>query len=102
MTINFKDGKSENIALGYGEWKYNKMNGVPPYSIEAVDRFKGLKHNYEVAGAYAWSGKKTLTVQLEYVNWISAQTLKFDFASQTVTLINNFDTKPIVIKAISQ
>ena len=102
MTINFKDGKSENIALGYGEWKYNKMNGVPPYSIEAVDRFKGLKHNYEVAGAYAWSGKKKLTVQLEYVNWISAQTLKFDFASQTVTLINNFDTKPIVIKAISQ
>lgn len=95
MTITYADSHKEVIPLGYGKWMYGNMKGVPPYSIEAVARFKGLKRNFVAAGNYAWAGNNVLTVQVEYVNWISATTFKFDFTTGKVTITDNFnDTKP--------
>lgn len=94
-----RDGEcEETYALGFGKWLYSDMKGVPPYSIEAVDRFKALKRNFQAAGCYAWTGKKVLTVRLEYVNWISATTFQIDLANGTVTVTDNYaQGKPEVI-----
>lgn len=95
ITMDCKGMVKETIALGSGKWLYTDLKDVPPYSIEAVDRFKGLKRNFQAAGCYAWESKDVLTVRIEYVNWISATTLRFDFKEHTVTVTDNYNaSKP--------
>lgn len=98
MVITYADSHKETIPIEYGKWVHGAMNGLPPYSIEAVDRFKGLKRNFQVAGNYAWTSKKVLKIQVEYVNWISATTFEFDFNTNKVTITDNFNaSKPETI-----
>ena len=73
---------------------------MPPYSIVCRNRFAGLRHNFVAAAAYAWTTATTLTVQLHYVNWISAMTLVFDTTASTVTLTNNYGQPQIIPCAI--
>lgn len=95
ITMDCKGMVKETIALSNGKWLYTDLKDVPPYSIEAVDRFKGLKRNFQAAGCYAWESKDVLVVRIEYVNWISATTLRFDFKEGVVTVTENFNsTKP--------
>lgn len=95
ITMNCKGMVKETIALGNGKWLYTDLKDVPPYSIEAVDRFKGLKRNFQAAGCYAWESKDILVVRIEYVNWISATTLRFDLKEGKVTVTDNFnEAKP--------
>lgn len=95
ITMDCKGMIKETIALGNGKWLYTDLKDVPPYSIEAVDRFKGLKRNFHAAGYYAWESKDMLVVRIEYVNWISATTLRFNFKEGTVTVTDNFnEAKP--------
>lgn len=95
ITMDCKGLVKETIALGSGKWLYTDLKDVPPYSIEAVDRFKGLKRNFQAAGCYAWESKDVLTVRIEYVNWISATTLRFDFKNNKVTVTDNYNaSKP--------
>ncbi|WP_407403839.1 serine hydrolase domain-containing protein [Sodaliphilus sp.] len=98
MTLAYSDGRRETIALGYGKYLYSSLNDVPPYSIEAMDRFKGLKRNFEAAGCYAWTSKQVFAARIEYVNWISATTFSIDLARGTVTITDNFaQAKPETI-----
>lgn len=95
ITMNCNGMVKETIALGNGKWLYTDLKDVPPYSIEAVDRFKGLKRNFQAAGCYAWESKDILVVRIEYVNWISATTLRFDLKEGKVTVTDNFkEAKP--------
>ena len=78
--------------MAYGKWAYGHLTGEPPYSIGAVGRFAGLRHNFATATAYAWTTPSVLTVQIHYVNWISTTTLKFDITASTVQITHNYDT----------
>lgn len=100
MRLYFRDGHDETIAIGHGQWTYSHLTGVPPYSIVCRNRFAGLRHNFVAAAAYAWTTATTLTVQLHYVNWISAMTLVFDTTASTVTLTNNYGQPQIIPCAI--
>ncbi len=91
MHINYSNGLNENIAMGHKQWAYSHINGEPPYSIGARARFAGLRHNFVTAAAYAWTSATTLTVQVHYVNWISATTLVFDTQAGTLQLTHNYD-----------
>lgn len=90
MYIHYADGHSDCIYLGHGNWMYGPVE-LPPYSIDAVDRFKGLNRNFQAAGCRAWTDKNVLTARIEYVNWISATTFVFDFKENKVTITDNFD-----------
>lgn len=99
MTLKYNNGTQENIALGHEKWLYSDIKNVPTYSIEAIDRFKGLNNNFKVAGCYAWTGKKVLAIKVEYVNWISNTTFNIDFTTETVTITDNFaQNKPEKVK----
>lgn len=98
MRLYYHDGHDEFIPLGYGNWRYGFLTGEPPYSISPKGRFNGLRHNFATAAAYAWTTPTTLTIQVHYVNFISATTLTFDTERATVTITDNFDpTHPEVI-----
>ena len=91
MRIYYHDGRDETIPMGYRQWAYGHLTGEPPYSIGARGRYAGLRHNFVTAAAYAWTSPGVLTVQVHYVNWISATTLVFDTTAATVTLTHNYD-----------
>ncbi len=95
-TINMRQG--DTISLGYSSWSYNNLKDLPPYSISARDRFKGLERNFVAAGNYAWTAPGVLTVRLEYVNWISATTIVLDFNANTATITDSWaPTQPEVV-----
>jgi hypothetical protein len=98
MRIYYHDGRDEFIPLGYGNWCYGNLMGEPPYSIMPKGRFNGLRHNFVTGAAYAWTTPTILTIQVHYVNFVSATTLTFDTERATVTITDNFDpTHPEVI-----
>ena len=90
LRIYYSDGHDETIDMGYHHWAYSHLSGEPPYSIGARGRFAGLRHNFDVAAAYAWTTPTTLTAQLHYVNWISATTLTLDTQAASVTIHHNY------------
>lgn len=103
MNIHYTDGRNELLAMGCGEWLYSKLNSVPPYSIEAHSRFKGVEHNFVAAACYATTGKNIITARIEYVNWISATTFSLNLSDSTVTVAHNWTSaKPETIKFTCQ
>jgi len=81
---------AEALHMGYCQWQYSALNGVPPYSIKARNRFDGLNHDFEAAAACAWTSPTTLVVRVHHVNWLSATTFVVDFTASTVTVQDNF------------
>lgn len=90
LLITYNDGFQDPLGCGYGQWRYTGMIGFPPYSINAVNRMRDLKHDFVAAAAYAWTSPTTLEVKVHYVNWISSTTFTFDFGKDEVTMCDNF------------
>lgn len=89
LLIDYEDGHSERIALQPGKWAYTPLQGFPPYTIGARDRFKGLSHNFVVAAQAQWTAPHQWTADLKYVNWISTSTIVVDRQTATVTITPN-------------
>ncbi len=95
LMITYADGTKDRLSSGYGQWRYTEMRGFPPYSINAVNRMRDLRHDFVAASAYAWTSPTTLEVRVHYVNWISGTTFTFDFEKNEVTICDNFpSSKP--------
>ena len=95
LMITYADGTKDLLSSGYGQWRYTEMRGFPPYSINAVNRMRDLRHDFVAASAYAWTSPTTLEVRVHYVNWISGTTFTFDFDKNEVTICDNFpSSKP--------
>ena len=98
LRITHSDGTVDCLASGYGKWRYTLMNGFPPYSINAVNRMRDLRHDFVAASAYAWTSPATLEVRVYYVNWICSTTFTIDFDRCEVTMCDNFPgSKPETI-----
>jgi hypothetical protein len=98
LIITYNDGTEDLISSGYGQWRYTKMRGFPPYSINAVNRMRDLRQDFVAASAYAWTSPTTLEVRVHYVNWISRTSFVFDFEKNEVTMRDNFpSSKPETI-----
>ncbi|MBR6283640.1 MAG: serine hydrolase [Muribaculaceae bacterium] len=91
ITIAYADGHVEPMALGRDSWHYTQLQGYPPYSIKALNRFGGLDKPFHVATRCGWSSGKVWTVSLQYVDWINGITLAFDTVASTVTITDNCD-----------
>ena len=89
----------EAFPLGYRQWRYGELKGLPPYSINARNRMKDLNHDFVTAVAYAWTSPSVLEVRIHYVNWIAASTYVFDFNNQELTFRDDFPgTQPNKIR----
>ena len=71
MHVRDRYGKSYSLSLGFKEWLTSEVDGYPLYSMNARQKFKGVKGPFYMAGCYAWD-KQSLNFRIEYVNWISA------------------------------
>ena len=84
------DEPVETFPMGYREWHYGTLKGLPPYSINALNRMKDLDHDFVTASAYAWTSPSILEVRIHYVNWIASSTYIFDFNKQELTFRDDF------------
>lgn len=92
LHVSEKNGKKYIIPFHYNSWSCFTTDNQPPYSINALSRFKGLSGNYKVAGAYAWTSGHTLELKAHYVDWISSRSFLFDFNGNDaqITIRENF------------
>ena len=98
LTLAYEDGIEEHLDMGYGTWRYNRINGFPYYSINAINRMNGFAHSFDAATSYAWTSPMTLEVRVHYVNWISGLTFVFDFEKNEVTICDTYpNSKPATI-----
>ena len=99
MSITEADGKTYELPFGYKNWKTIAMDAYPPYSITAIDRFKGLTGPYWMAGSYGWISKEKLQLKAHYVNWVSALEMTFCLENGEVKLHvqTNYVKKPYEI-----
>ena len=104
MTVTEKGGATYELPFGYKQWLKTAVDACPPYSVTAIDRFKGIEGPFRVAGSYAWQSPATLQLKAHYVNWVSALGITFEFDGDKVllTVAENFSSKESVIKGSVQ
>ncbi|MBR1803674.1 MAG: serine hydrolase [Muribaculaceae bacterium] len=90
-TLLCGDRTMRRVRNNSPRWARTALRGVPPYSVSALNRQSGLKHNFEAAAMLGWNGDSQAVLDVYYVNWISATTFTFDFEKHTVTVCDNFD-----------
>ena len=89
--------------MGYGQWRYSQLNGLPVYSINSINRMQGFAHGFTAATAYAWTSPSKLEIRVHYVDWISGTTFTIDFDKQMVTMVDTYpnskvETIPFTVK----
>jgi len=97
LEIGKEDGSITKIPFDYKEWRYHESEDFPPYSIMPIDRFKGLKRNFVVAGNYAWVNPRTLAFSAYYVNWVSERKFAIEQKADGTIYVNvkdNYNTSP--------
>ena len=103
LTAEITDvmGKISTIAAGHENWTTSSLGNYPPYSITAIGRYKGLTGPFHAASSYGWNNKGSdLTMQIHYVDWISALRINFNFqqvGKVTMTVKANYEGKPFTI-----
>lgn len=76
MKVTTLKGEQYVIPLGHGEWLNAQTSVTPPYTIHAVERFKGIPRDFYVAGCYGGEGE-VLNIRIRYPNWVSGFDLTF-------------------------
>ncbi len=90
MTVKRAHHDTETFVMGYKDWKYSPVAGLPPYSINAINRMRGFNAGFTDAAAYAWPSPSTLEVRVHYVDWISGTTYMFDFEKNMVNICDTY------------
>lgn len=98
LNIVTSAGKRYDIECGNGRWLTVHTNVCPPYSIKAVDRFRGLTHYFAVSGSYGWLQDGTLTMHIVYPSWITAAYITFNPLTRSMTVKENYQTKPYTLR----
>lgn len=91
-TLQFTFG-GRTLTATRGQWHYETGSQQPPYSINAIGRFKGLSPDFTSASAYAWQGNE-LTIRTHWVDFISSETIKvkwIDASNAEVSISRNYD-----------
>lgn len=101
VVITYENAPTETLLCGdrtmrrvrnnSPRWARTALRGVPPYSVGALNRQQGLKHNFEAAAMLGWDSPSQAVLDVYYVNWISATTFTFDFNNHTVIMCDSFD-----------
>ena len=98
LYLNYEDDTKERLMMGYRNWQYSPLTGLPYYSINAINRMQGFAHGFTAASAYAWTSPKTLELHVHYVDWISGMVFVFDFDKNEVTIRDTYpNSKPVTI-----
>lgn len=98
LYLNYEDDTKERLMMGYRDWQYSPLTGLPYYSINAINRMQDFAHGFTAATAYAWTSPETLEVRVHYVDWISGMVFVFDFNKNEVTIRDTYpNSKPVTI-----
>ncbi len=98
LKLGYEDNTRESLAMGYREWRYSSLTGLPYYSINAINRMQGFEHGFTAATSYAWTTPTTLEVRVHYVDWISGLIINIDFNKSEVTVRDTYpNSKPVTI-----
>jgi hypothetical protein len=103
LRLAYEDGNQEEWTMGYGDWRYNTLAGLPYYSINSINRMQGFNHGFTAAVVYAWKSPTVLEVKIHYVDWISGMTILIDFGKNEATLCDTYpNSKPATIQFTMQ
>ncbi len=91
LTITDEAENTAVIPCGYGKWLTSSNSCPPPYDMKALNALAGLHGEWKVAGSYAWTGPHTLSISLNYVNWVTHRDIKLDFWNDEITIQDNFN-----------
>lgn len=104
MMVEVKgESRPQRLTFGAGKWVACATGGMPPYSIGAVGKQKGLTGAFTSAGSYGWNSN-VLTMKNHYNNWISSLRWTITFPSKPgemvyIKLQENYESKPITLAA---
>lgn len=98
LGVTTTGGQKYDIDCGNQRWLTVNTPVPPPYSIKAVDRFRGIDRNFAVSGSYGWLPDGTLTVHILYPSWISGVYLTFNPKVRTMTVKQNTIAKPYTMR----
>ena len=96
VIITDKQGIRSELSAGYKRWDTTWTPALPPYSMNAQQKFKGIEGPFAVAACYGWTSSNTLRLNLQYVNWISALDLTLTFKGDTVQITVHKNYEPDV------
>lgn len=77
LHVRKADGTQLAVPAAHGRWAEGRSTAWPPYSVTALDRFKGLDRQFTTAAAYAWTGAGELTLKIHFTNFGSSVALTF-------------------------
>lgn len=97
LDITTTSGEKYTIACGNERWMTTWTKVCPPYSIKAVDRFRGIRREFAVAGSYGWLPDGTLTVHVMYPSWITGAYMTINPKIRTMTVKENYQNKPYTV-----
>ena len=100
VKVTEHDGKSYGLSSGYKAWETVFIDAFPPYSIGAIDKFKGIEGPFGVAASHAWTSPTDLQMKLHYVNWITSLNITFHFEGENIllTLSDNLSGNKFTMK----
>lgn len=103
VILNYTNAPQETFTYGTlayrnkdyrgPEWKRSTLKGMPPYSIKPLPLNCGLKHNFEASTMFGWTDDDHAAIDIYYVNWISHTTFTINFANNTITILDNFNSE---------
>lgn len=98
LNIVTQTGRRYDVECGNGKWLTVHTDVCPPYSIRAIDRFRGITRYFAVAGSYGWLQDGTLTMHIVYPSWITAAYITFNPRTHTMTVKENYQTRPYTLR----
>ena len=110
VVLTYADAPAETLTYGVPkkknktvDWVRSPLSGVPPYSVGALNKQRGLQRNFEAATMMGWDDAGRAVLDVYYVNWISATTYTIDFNQHTVLICDNFNkANPETVHFIKQ
>lgn len=93
LRITNDAGETFTVKCGNGKWLTGNTEVCPPYTIKAVDRFKGITRDFAVSGSYGWLPDGTLTFHVVYPSWISGINMSYNPKTNIMTVKENTKAK---------
>lgn len=85
MVVTTESGESYAFPAGRGEWLTSSTDVCPPYSIRAVERFRGIRRDFHVAACFG-GDRNHLEVKVRYPDWVSGADFSITLADNILIL----------------
>ena len=104
LEVNIVDTDNVETCLlaQHNEWAENIIETYPPYSVEAIGRYKGIEGPFKAAASYAWV-KGNLHIKIHYTDWISSLHIECKDITNGQMVLSvkcNYSSDPVTIHGV--